>query len=455
MAHRPISGWWAMPRRPARAVDVVHWKGFVMLYAEAGSAGEGCAGRTDDEPRAVCPDGLRVLHVTDSYLPRIGGIELHIADLVAALGRRGHQAHVLTRHGFLPSIKPLTRQLSMVPPYDVVHVHASVYSPLAWRTTLLCARRHLPVVYTARSLLTGVNRLYRIAARVLGLARLPVVWSAVSHIAARSLATAMNLRPNDARVLPNAVDPSAWRPVGPPHESDVVTFVAVMRLAARKRPLALLRAFRAAGTSGRARLVVVGDGPLANACHRWCCRHPDVDVRLVGARSREQIRKHLADADAFLAPSRRESFGIATLEARESGLPVIAYRGTGVVDFIEHGRQGLLVGNDAEMTTAVRDLVADRPLLRRLTADARASSSGFDWANAVPRAEDAYHAAIRLQAGTESRDTPMDRTRMVPSVLSGGRCAAIVKPVAFLNAAGAAKLPRAVGETRRRRRQVV
>lgn len=366
---------------------------------------------------------LRILHVTDSFLPTLGGIELHIADLVARQRSQGHEAHVLTRPpgttvdegvvrtGAGPArVMRLAQVLSRAAAYDVVHVHASVYSPLAWRATLTCARQQLPVVFTAHSLLTGVTRPYRIASTVLRLRSLPVVWTAVSETAARSLRDSLALGDRTVHVLPNAVDPGAWRSDTVSQERDVVTFVAVMRLAARKRPHALLQAFEDAAVSPAARLLLVGDGPRASACRRWCRTHPDVSVIMLGQQDRRQIRSVLRQADVFVAPATRESFGIAALEARESGLPVVAHSGTGIGDFLVDGVHGLLVGSDAEMAGAIRTLTVDRPLLRKLSARTQEESAGYDWARATAAAERAYREAVAA-TGTGSRREQEDRRR--------------------------------------------
>lgn len=357
---------------------------------------------------------LRILHVTDSYLPNIGGIELHVADLAEQQQQAGHAVDILTRSttpmigdcivhavrraGTEPQPPSKVQMTEMLADggYDVVHVHASVYSPLAWRATLACARQRRPVVFTAHSLMTGVTRPYQAASRALRLRRLPVIWSGVSTTAAQSLRDAFAFGDGAVRVLPNAVDPAGWRPDTVRREPDVVTFVAVMRLAARKRPRALLRAFHVADVSPAARLIVVGDGPRMAGCRRWCRAHPQAGVTLLGQQDRQQIRAILQQADVFVAPATRESFGIAALEARESGLPVIAHAGTGVADFVEDGAHGLLVDDDAAMSEAIRTLTCDRPLLRKLTARTQEHPSGYDWANATALAEAAYQQAAAL-----------------------------------------------------------
>ena len=39
---------------------------------------------------------MRIAHVTDFYLPRLGGIELHVSDLSDRQRAAGHEVEVLT-----------------------------------------------------------------------------------------------------------------------------------------------------------------------------------------------------------------------------------------------------------------------------------------------------------------------------------------------------------------------
>ena len=39
---------------------------------------------------------MRVLHVTDAYLPRLGGIEMHVHDLARAQAAAGDEVDIIT-----------------------------------------------------------------------------------------------------------------------------------------------------------------------------------------------------------------------------------------------------------------------------------------------------------------------------------------------------------------------
>ena len=51
----------------------------------------------------------------------------------------------------------------------------------------------------------------------------------------------------------------------------------------------------------------------------------------------------LRAAEVFIAPAVLESFGIEALEARCSGVPVLARGSTGVAEFVRHGHEGSAV----------------------------------------------------------------------------------------------------------------
>jgi glycosyltransferase involved in cell wall biosynthesis len=202
-------------------------------------------------------------------------------------------------------------------------------------------------------------------------------------------------------VLPNGIDPERWQVAAAPRAPDDVLLVAVMRLTVRKRPKHLLRMLRAARrdvpSDVRMRAIVAGDGPARERIERYLQRHGMTDwVELPGRLNREQIRDLYRRADVFLAPADLESFGIAALEARCAGVPVIAKAGNGISEFVRDGRDGLLVADDAAMTAAIVRL-STQPLLRRaLAGHAEATTSPVSWSTTLDLTAAAYDEAAAL-----------------------------------------------------------
>jgi glycosyltransferase involved in cell wall biosynthesis len=367
---------------------------------------------------------MRILHVTDVYLPRVGGIEMHVSDLACAQRAEGHDVDVLT----LTSAPLPTAVGSVIGPhldaglwskanfvwrhrayaaersYDVVHVHCSAVSPLGFATV---AQARIPTVVTVHSLWRRYTILYRVADLGLRWSKLPVVWSAVSESAAKSVRRAAAAK-IDVAVLPNAVNLNAWRVTRPPCEPDEFRIISVMRLAARKRSMPLLKILRAvrdaAPPATRMSAMIVGDGPQRGRVERYVRRHAMNEwVTLTGQLDRSEIATALARSDVFVAPATLESFGIAALEARAAGLPVVGRCDTGLSDFVGDG--GVLVDSDRAMVNALTTMLSGG--LRLQPSDDRGLTA-LSWPSIVERTDRLY---MRAGAKDEARPDAMTKSR--------------------------------------------
>jgi glycosyltransferase involved in cell wall biosynthesis len=170
----------------------------------------------------------------------------------------------------------------------------------------------------------------------------------------------------DVRVLGNGIDPAAWAPQADrmPRADGVVRVTSALRLARRKRPGAILDvlADARAKVPGEVQMVadIFGDGPQRPILQRELDRTELADwVTLRGRVSRDELRAAHQGADLYLSTARLEAFGIAALEARTAGLPIIARRGTGVEDFVSDSVDGLLADDDAGLATSLARLATD------------------------------------------------------------------------------------------------
>ena len=181
-----------------------------------------------------------------------------------------------------------------------------------------------------------------------------------------------------------------------------VLVVAVMRLAPRKRPVPLLRMLRDAREAlppgVRLRAVVVGEGPQRAAMERFLRANAMTGwVELVGRWDRDRIRELYRRADLFVAPAVLESFGIAALEARCAGLPVLGRSQSGVREFVADGVEGALAPTDGDLTAALVRLAASPALRRRIGDHNRAVPVSVTWPDVLARTTAAYHRAATLR----------------------------------------------------------
>lgn len=364
---------------------------------------------------------MKILHVTDTYLPRLGGIELHVADLAARQAARGDDVVVLTSEDSGPGIvspvpavrsrhylvgagadlRPLVARFAP----DVVHAHLSVGSPFTW--SVLRSAAGLPVLATVHSLLPASPLLIRAGMRAIGLPARRITFSAVSNAAAGPVRQALGPT-RRVHVLPNGIDPEQWTVEHRP--SQTLRILAVGRLAARKRPLLLVESLaelarREPGLDWTA--TFVGDGAqrsrVAAAIRAHGLGHR---IRLLGTVDRDRIRALMSEADVFVAPARLESFGIAALEARCAGVPVVAMASGGVNEFISDGRNGLLARSDDDLARCLQDLARDpgmRAAFQRYNATTPVEVA---WDGVLDRHTELYRAVAASQAGARATSRP-------------------------------------------------
>jgi glycosyltransferase involved in cell wall biosynthesis len=378
--------------------------------------------------------------MSDCYLPRLGGIEVQVADLAVHLRTAGHHVEVVTAtadgawrtgpgadragttvHRFAlplphgvpvnPFAPPAVRELLRRGRFDVAHAHMGVVSPFATDLVGVALDLGLPTAVTWHCVLERSAPLMRAAGHARRWAGRGAALSAVSRMAADRVAAVAGA-PVD--VLGNGIDVAAWAPPTPPappvppaagagpgaarDATTPVHVVSALRLARRKRPVAVLHVLRRTAelVDGRVPLAatVVGDGPQRPVLRRYARHHALDWVRLPGRVTRTELAALHQRADAYLSTARLEAFGIAALEGRTAGLPVVARRGTGVEDFVGDGVNGLLADDDEGLALALARLVVDAPLRRAIAEHNRRTPPAQAWPRVVEATVAEYHRAV-------------------------------------------------------------
>lgn len=389
---------------------------------------------------------MRIVHVSDCYAPRVGGIESQVQDLATHQARRGDAVHVLTatalergaqmqgrsryrasttdapglrvhrlasRTTFGLPVHPrglwlVRRALKLLKP-DVVHVHAGVVSPFAYDGARAARSLGLPLAITWHCMLDGVESLVAAGARATGWDDAPFAPSAVSTVAAERVADALGRL--DVSVLPNGLELEPWRaaaahPVERSHPGTL-RVVATQRLAPRKRTTPLISAVaRASERLGRnpdgtprVALTLVGGGPSESQIRAdVAARRLDDVVTIVGKVPRAVLPTLYRDQDVFVAPAVLEAFGIAALEARAAGLVVVGRSGTGLSEFVEDGVNGFLVPSDAGITDALVRLASQPDLLASTRRTNATVAPAVAWPDVLQVADGLYERAVAARS---------------------------------------------------------
>ncbi|MET7952254.1 glycosyltransferase family 4 protein [Micromonospora sp. NPDC005324] len=122
-------------------------------------------------------------------------------------------------------------------------------------------------------------------------------------------------------------------------------------------------------------------------------------VFLLDDLSAEEVAACYGAASVAVLPSRLpEAFGYANIEAMLAGVPVVTSGHGGPLDYIDHGRSGLLVdpGEPMSLADALARLLADPDLHARIAAGGEASAQRFS----VQRMFDGYAAVLASHPGS-------------------------------------------------------
>ena len=381
---------------------------------------------------------LRIACVTETYPPEVNGVAMTVARLVQSLRARHHAVQVVRprqksdvgttsadghndvlvrgvpipryaglRMG-LPCMGKLVKLWKRNRP-DVVHI--ATEGPLG-RSALLAAKAlGLPVCSEFRTNFHAYSQHYGF-----GFLRSPII----GYLRRFHNATQCTMVPTqalhddlqregfhnlltvargvDVRRFDSAHRSEALRAQWGAAPDDLVV-TCVGRLAPEKNLITLVAAFEAIRRQQpRARLVLVGDGPMRKELQARC-----PDAVFAGQRIGDDLAAHYASADVFLFPSVTETFGNVTTEAMASGLAVVAFDYAAAKRVIQDGVNGALVPfNDdaAFVATAVRT-AADLANCRTFGARARISVMALDWDSIAAQVEGVMASVMRPVAAAE------------------------------------------------------
>lgn len=345
---------------------------------------------------------VELMNIGITVYPTYGGSGIVGSELGRELANRGHNVHFIS--STLPTrltelnervhfheVEMMWYPLFEHQPYDLalatkmatvaraekldlLHVHYAIphsISAILARESIK-QKRYVPVITTLHGTditLVGADRSYLPITRY-GLQQSDGVTSVSRFL---KQATIETFDFDEIEVIPNFICPCHYKklPESPlrkelaPAGEKLLVHVSNFRPV--KRPLDCIEIFaKVRQKGGKARLVMVGDGPERSACY-YRAEQSGVKNDTVFVGKQANIADYLGVADVFLLPSELESFGLAALEAEACEVPVVATRIGGIPEVVVEGETGLLsdVGDTEKMSDDVMKFLQDEEM--RLT----------------------------------------------------------------------------------------
>ena len=202
----------------------------------------------------------------------------------------------------------------------------------------------------------------------------------------------------EARVVPNIIDLSRFKPRSPSQPGAGPHLVVTRNLERIYDIPTALRAFRRVrAASANALLTVAGSGPELDALQRLATELGIAEaVQFTGRIDNEHIPALYRSADLALNPSTVDNMPISILEAMASGVPVVTTDAGGIPDLVRHELTALMVpvGDDVAMAEAAIRLLTNHALAAHLRTSAIKESARYAWPEVREQWRQAYFSVL-------------------------------------------------------------
>ncbi|MBF0254556.1 MAG: lipopolysaccharide heptosyltransferase II [Candidatus Omnitrophica bacterium] len=335
-----------------------------------------------------------------------GGVERGTVDFARVLCRDGHKSVVISSGGSLVpalveagvihyTLKVHKKSLFSIlfeaqtvariirsEAIDIVHARSRVPAWIAW---IACRKARVPLVTTCH----GVYGTHAFS-RVMGWGKLVI---AISHAVSRHMKERFGVPHQRIRLIHrgvNLAEFTAHDEAAAAAPDDGANSGDVIRAATRKREVVvgivgritpikghkvMIKAMaRTLRTFRNAKLWIIGQASRQRYLEelQLLCQKLRIESSVEFMGTQPKIPELLRKMDLLVAPAvGEEAFGRVLIEAGACGVPVIASRIGGIVDVIEHGKDGMLVtaGDPAALAEAMIGILSDPESASRLAAN--------------------------------------------------------------------------------------
>lgn len=368
---------------------------------------------------------MKILMVSETYYPYIGGISDHIYYLSRELRSLGHTVKILTSHfngceefsdpdvlrcgrsiliranqsysRITLSLRVLSRVRELLTDnhFDVVHIHGSLAPTLPILSIHFSKGLNVFTFHASH----GRSRAFKLFRPML----LPYFQKIDGLIAVSDAAQqAMDHHfPGQYRLIPNGVDTDEFSPATRPATEladSRPTILFMGRFEPRKGLKYLLAALpEIQAAIPEVLLVIGGEGPIELFYRKLVPQELESNVLFAGKISNADRPNYYAACDLFCSPATgNESFGIVLLEAMATGKPVVASNIAGYNRVITDGREGILVPprDSQALARAAIQILKDKQRGAAMGAAGRERALHFSWPSIAREVETFYNELL-------------------------------------------------------------
>lgn len=351
---------------------------------------------------------MRIAFFTNCYKPLVNGVVTSISSLKEAYGRKGHEVYV-----FAPRVEDYIDQEKNVFRYRSVNITNKVKYPLPIPLSFKVKKVinefnpdivhiHHPFLLSSAAIMYGkklgipkiltIHTQYEQYAYYIYPIPERVTQEAIKMIISNlAYKTDCITTPSDSmkkiienygvknriEVIPNAIHLISFKEddelkrteikkkYNLKEDDKIILFVG--RVASEKsidKVIKALAIIKKRGI-GKEKLLIVGNGPAMDELKQLTrSLKVEEDVIFAGTVSYEEVQHYYKMAYVFTIASTTETFGIVTIEALASGVPVVAIKAPGAIDILTDGLDGLLVDDDVEKFANALEKIIKEPELR-------------------------------------------------------------------------------------------
>jgi glycosyltransferase involved in cell wall biosynthesis len=299
---------------------------------------------------------MKILIVTDAWEPQVNGVVTTFKNTIRELESKGYTVDVISPNDFKTVSLPTYKEIKIaINPWKVSklieksnpdYIHIATEGPLGLVAGYYCRKRGYAFTTSYHTKMPEyVHERFKFVPMDWVYAYMRLIHKGSANVLVTTESMSEELKQHGFKqniiVWGRGVDTSVFHPEKrfPPLPSDKPVLLYVGRISIEKN----LDDFF--NISNDCYKIAVGAGP--QYAH-YKEKYKDNDhIWLVGERKGWELQQTYAFADAFVFPSKTDTFGIVMLESMACGTPVVAYPVTGPKDCVIDGVTGIL-SNDLE-----------------------------------------------------------------------------------------------------------